>query len=131
METIQKDIIRKETKILGSEEYTLNINFKLPDGMRADTTGHFNRLYVSFRGVEEGPEKQKEIIIEHPDFPVGVPVRGAGRHVDLIVTYTLRYYTGSDQENYKKAKIIYEIPVDFSDASDTSAIELNEILPVE
>lgn len=129
METIQKKVIRKESQKLGTTEYTLNVDFKLPEGIKADTSGHFNRLYVTFRGKDDGPEKQKEVIKEHPDFPLGVPVRGAGRHVDLIVTYTIRYFAGSDT-NPKEAKLIYEIPVDFSDSSQLDTIELNETLPL-
>lgn len=129
METIQKKVIRKESQVLGSTEYTLNIDFKLPEGIRADTSGHFTRLYVTFRGKDEGPEKQKEVIKEHPDFPLGVPVRGTGKHVDLIVTYRIKYVAGSDP-NPREAKCIYEIPVDFSDSSTLDKIELNETLPL-
>jgi len=129
MEVITEKKIKVNGRQLGSTEYTLNIDLSLPLNFKADSTGHFNRLYVSFNGLDTGPEKQNQIVIEHPDFPVGVPVRGLGRHVDLYVDYRVRYFPTSNPKDVRQKVFRYEIPVDFDGTADE--INLKEILPAE
>jgi hypothetical protein len=117
-----------EKKHIGTTEYTLNIDLSLPDGCIADSEGHFNRLYVSFEGIDEGPDKQNEIVLEHPEFPIGVPVRGLGRDVTLVVVYRLRYFQQDTPDQKMESLIRYKIPVRFDGNKDQ--INLNKTLPL-
>jgi len=118
-----------EKKHVGTTEYTLQVNLSLPEGFLTDTTGHFNRLYISFDGEDEGPRKQNEVVLEHPEFPVGIPIRGLGRDVTLVVVYRFRYFHKDTPENKMESIIRYNIPVRFD--GDQDEVHLNKILPIE
>lgn len=122
--------IKTDTVLIGSTEYTLTIDFKLPDGYAFDQAGHFNRLYITFDGTNIGEEKQNLIVKEHPDFPAGIPIRGIGRDVDLLVKYQFRYYKGNNPEDTREAEYKFRIPVRFDFNSGNTEVCLSRTLNV-
>lgn len=122
--------IRKEMQHVGSTEYSVVIDLKLPEGFTLEAPSHHNRLHVSFENNEGRTERQGHIIKENPEFPVGIPVRSKGEGAIIFVDYEFRYRSSEDPEALFQTRIHYEIPVEVR-GEGPEAVTLTDIMPLD